>query len=212
MHDSKTQPDGGQQPVGGKKRVTVRRQNGLTIYSASAWPGWRDISNSFMGFVIIAVVLVPIFLVLRQIGLFIDDVVTNSWLNRVVFFVITGLVDLSIATPFVILLLWLPYFLVYQLSAKEFWIENETLCHTVRFLGIISRTRRIHFDRIMKIEIAPSGSIYHLKVVYEMRLPRLLYIILVYWNEKFTRWPWSSSMPSPPNRRPSGCRTNSPNK
>ena len=41
----------------------------------------------------------------------------------------------------------------------------------------------------MEIEIAPSGSLHHLKAVYKMNLPKWLHLILAYWNEKFTQWP-----------------------
>ena len=83
----------------------------------------------------------------------------------------------------------LPYFLLYQLSPKEFWLDGANLCHSVRLLGLIRRTRRIPFERCMEIKISPSGSKFHLKAVYKMRLPRLIHFIVVYWNEKLTTWP-----------------------
>ena len=91
----------------------------------------------------------------------------------------------------------MPCFLVYQISPKQFWIENNTFVHKIQLLGLIQRTRRIPFDRIYEIKISASTlssgsvnrSVYSLVVVYEMALPKWLKIILVYWNEKFTRWP-----------------------
>jgi len=172
-----------------RKRVVVSQQNGLTIYSASAWPGWQDILISIFGFVGIAIVLGFILFMFHMIRSMFDDFFGIEWLNNVLCFVIAGSFDLSLVAILGFILLWIPYFLIYQLSPKRVWIKEDMLCHTVRLFGIIPRTRRISFKRIMEIEIAPSGSLYHLKAVYEMKLPKWLYAILTYWNEKFTHWP-----------------------
>jgi len=172
-----------------KKRVVVSQQNGLTIYSARAWPGWQDILISIIGFFAFAIVLGFILFMFHMIRSMFDDFFGIEWLDDVFRFLIAGSFDLSLVALYGFALLWIPYFLIYQLSPKRVWIEDNMLCTTVRLFGIIPRTCRIQFKRIMEIKIAPSGSLYHLKAVYEMKLPKWLYAILTYWNEKFTHWP-----------------------
>lgn len=172
-----------------KKRVVVSQQNGLTIYSACAWPGWQDVFTSIIGFVGISILLGILLFVFYIISSVFDDFFGIEWLDSVLRFVIAGSFDLSLVAMLGFALLWIPYFLIYQLSPKRVWIEENMLCHTVRLFGIIPRTRRIPFERIMEIKIAPSGSLYHLKAIYEMKPPRWLYAILTYWNEKFALWP-----------------------
>ena len=162
----------------------------MTVYCASAWPGWRDIAATLIAFVIIAAVLTGVLLFFcRAIRSF--DAVSqyNTWLGRIFRFIFIGSVDFSFVVILAFLLLWMPYFVIYQLSPKEFWLDDRHLCHTVRLLGLIRRTRKIPFDRVMEIEIAPSVSVFHLKAVYKMKLPRLIHFIAVYWNEKLTTWP-----------------------
>jgi len=172
-----------------KKRVTVLEQNGLIIYSASAWPGSRDILYTVLGFVVVSFILAILLSFFHFIGQFFDGFFPFKWLNKILYCIIAGSFDLSLITILVLLLLWMPYFLIYQLSPKQVCIVEDSLHHTVRLFGIIPRTRKIPFERIMEIKIAPSGSLYHLKAVYEMKLPKWLYIILTYWNEKFSQWP-----------------------
>ena len=161
----------------------------MAIYSASAWPGWRDILNTILGFVVVSVILAVFLLFAHMLGRFFSDFFANEWLNKILYFIFAGSFDLSLVLILVLMLLWMPYFLLYQLSPKKVCIVGNSLHHTVRLFGFIIRTRKIPFERIMEIEIAPSGSIYHLKAVYEMKLPKWLFIILTYWNEKLSRWP-----------------------
>lgn len=161
----------------------------MTIYSASAWPGWRDILYTIFGFVIVSVILAVFLLFSHLLGRFFDDFFSIEWLNKIIYFIFAGSFDLSLIVIMVLLLLWMPYFLLYQVSPKQVCIVENSLHHTVRLFGIIPRTRKIPFERIMEIKIAPSGSLYHLKAVYEMKLPKWLYIILTYWNEKCSLWP-----------------------
>ncbi len=173
-----------------KKRLTARQRDGMTVYCASAWPGRRDIATTLITSVIIAILLTGLLsLICRAIRSF--DVVfpRQTWVIRILRFVFLSSFDLSFVAVLALLLLWLPYFAIYQLSPKEFWLDDRHLCHTVRLLGLIRRTRRIGFDRIMRIEIAPSVSVFHLKAVYKVKLPRPINFILVYWNEKLTSWP-----------------------
>jgi len=172
-----------------RKRVVVSQENGLTIYSARAWPGWQDILISIIGFVIVSIVLGFILFIFHMISSSFNDFFGIEWLDNVLRFVFAGSFDLSLVAMLGFILLWIPYFLIYQLSPKGVWMEEDMLCHTVRLFGIIPRTRTIPFKRIMEIKIARSGSLYHLKAVYEMKLPKWLYAILTYWNEKFTLWP-----------------------
>ncbi len=172
-----------------RKRVVVSQQNGLTIYSACAWPGWQGILISIIGFVVVSIVLGFTLFMFHMIGLIFDDFFGIEWLDSALRFVIASSFDLSLVALLGFALLWIPYFFVYQLSPKRVWIEENMLCHSVRLFGIIPRVRKIPIKRIMEVEIAPSGSVYHLKAVYEMKLPKWLHAALVYWNEKYTQWP-----------------------
>lgn len=173
-----------------KKRLSIRERDGMTVYCASAWPGWHAGGTTLVGVLIIAAILGGLVAFLYKVNASFDEVSQQSeWLGRILRFIFLGFLDLSFFGVLALLLLWSPYFLVYQLSPKEFWLDGENLCHTVRLLGVFRRTRRIGFDRVMEIEIAPSGSAFHLKAVYKMKLPRLIHFILTYWNEKLTMWP-----------------------
>jgi hypothetical protein len=177
-------------PDWNRKRLTIRRRDGMTVYCASAWPGWRDIAATLIAFVIIAAILAGLLSVFYKV-LFSFDVIFqyNTWLSRILRFIFIGSLDFTFVVILAFLLLWMPYWLIYQLSPKEFRLDDNHLCHTVRLFGLIRRTRRIPFDRIMEIKIAPSGSAFHLTAVYKMKLPRLIHFILVYWNEKLATWP-----------------------
>jgi hypothetical protein len=173
-----------------RKRLTIRRRDGRIVYCASAWPGWGAVAITLVAFIIIAAVLAGLIAFLHKLNASFDEVSQHSkWLGGILRFVFLGFLDLSFFATFALLLLWLPYFLIYQLSPKEFWLDGENLCHTVRLLGLLRHTRRIPFERIMEIEIAPSGSAFHLKAVYKMKLPGFVHFILTYWNEKLTTWP-----------------------
>ena len=189
MNEEESQSAVLHRPVDRKKRVTILEQDGLTIYSASAWPGWRDILYTALGFVVVLSILAFFLWFSHMIGRFFDGFFPYEWLNKIMFYIIAGSIDLSLIIILILLLFWLPYFFLYQVSPKQVCIVGNSLHHTVRLFGIIPRTRKIPFERIMEIKITPSGSLYHLKAVYEMRLPKLLHIILTYWNEKFSRWP-----------------------
>ena len=157
----------------------------MTVYCASAWPGWGDITATVIAAVIIAAVLAGLLLLFSEASRSFDAVFQpNTWLSRIVRFAFLGSLDLSFVLVLVLLLLWLPYFAIYQLSPKEFWLEDRHLCHTVRLLGLIRRTRRIPFDRVMEMKITPSGSAFHLTAVYKMRLPRFVHLVVDYWSEK----------------------------
>jgi len=189
MYDQETQCTKQHRHVDHKKRISFVEQNGMIIYSASAWPGWRDILYTIFGFAVVSVFLAVFLLFFHLLGRFFGDFFSTAWLNSILYFIFAGSFDLSLIVILALLLLWMPYFLLYQVSPKQVCIVGNSLHHTVRLFGIIPRTRKIPFERIIEIEIAPSGSLYHLKAVYEMKLPRWLYIILTYWNEKFSRWP-----------------------
>lgn len=145
---------------------------------------------TLIGFVVTAAFLSGVLLFFRTAIRSFDAVSEyNTWLGRIVRFLFIGSVDFTFVVILAFLLLWMPYWMIYQLSPKEFWLDGRHLCHTVRLFGLIGRTRRIPFDRIMEIKIAPSGSSFHLTAVYKMKLPRLIHFILVYWNEKLATWP-----------------------
>lgn len=162
----------------------------MAVYCASAWPGWNAVAVTLVAFVIIAAILVGVLAFIHKLNASIDEISEhNKWLSGILRYIFLGFLDLSFFGTLALLLLWLPYFLIYQLSPKEFWLDGDNLCHTVRLIGLIRRTRRIGFDRVMEIEIAPSGSSFNLQAVYQMKLPKLIRFILEYWNEKLTTWP-----------------------
>ena len=188
--DVQNSPDATGKRAGSQgKRLVVRQENGLTIYYASAWPGWSDVLTTFIAFVVVAALLAFMLFLFRLLGSFSEGFFEIAWLNKIMSFIFVGSFDFSLIAILAIFVLWMPYFLVYQLSPKRVWIEDRVLCHSVRLLWLIRRTRRIAFDRIAEIEVARSGRVYHLKAIYEMDLPRWLFFILTYWNEKFSRWP-----------------------
>jgi hypothetical protein len=180
-----------------QKRVQIKMEHGRTIYSAAAWPGWMDIRFTLVGFGVVALILAFFLFFGYQIGQFFRDFTPYDWLNRILLFVFSGGINPTFTFILGFILLWMPFFLIYQVSPKQFWIENNTLVHKIQLLGLIQRTHRIPFDRIYEIKISESTytsgsvsrSIYGLVVVYEMTLPKWVYYILAYWNEKFTRWP-----------------------
>ena len=145
------------------KRVTIAQNDRLKVYSAPAWCGWADIISTIVGFLIISFVLGVILFFANQFSHFFDDFFPFKWLNTLLSFLMAGIFDLSLLTILALALLWLPYFLLYQLSPKKVWIEDNNLCHRFRLLGVILRTRRIPFDRILEIEIKPSGKLYNLQ-------------------------------------------------
>lgn len=172
-----------------KKRVIIVRRQGLTIFRVSAWPGWRDIAITLCGAIIIAVILGGMLVLLHTVRSAFADLTSYPWVNRIVGFVVVGSFDFSVVAVLAFCLIWTPYFILYQLSPKELWIEDGRLCHTVRLLGLLPRTHRIPFDRITEIRIAPSGSIFHLKAIYTMKLPRFIHFFVAYWTDKPLRWP-----------------------
>ena len=177
-------------PGASRKRLTIRQRDGKIVYCASAWPGRRAVATTVIAFIIIAAIRAGLVAFVHKVNASFDEVSRrDKWLGGILGFIFLGFLDLSFFGLLALLWLWLPYFLIYQLSPKEFWLDGTSLCHTVRLLGLIRRTRRIPFDRVMEIEIAPSGSAFHLKAVYKIKLPRLIHFILAYWNEKFTTWP-----------------------
>ncbi len=52
-------------PDRNRKRLTSRRHDGMTVYCASAWPGWRDIALTLIAFVVTAVFLTGVLLFFR---------------------------------------------------------------------------------------------------------------------------------------------------
>jgi hypothetical protein len=138
-----------------------------------------------------------------QINHLFSQLTPFDWLNSILAAIFSGGLNPVFTIILVFLTILLPFYFIYQISPKQFWIENGTLVHQIQYLGLINRTRKISFDCIYEIKISSSTtsfrssfsrsrtefSIYGLCVVYEMNLPRWLKMILVYWNEKFTRWP-----------------------
>jgi len=188
--DVRNSPDATGKRAGSQgKRLVVHHEKGLTIYYASAWPGWSDVLTTFIAFVVVAALLAFMLFLFHLLGSFFEGFFEIAWLNKIMSFIFVGSFDFSLIAILAIFLLLMPDCLVYQLSPKRVWIEDRVLCHSVRLLWLIRRTRRIAFDRIVEIKVVQSGWLYHLKAIYEMDLPRWLFFILTYWNEEFSRWP-----------------------
>ena len=178
--------------AGDNKRVCVERTGGLEIYSVKGWPGFKDILNTCAGYLIVMFVFAVVLLISHSLINITKDLTPYGYFNRGVAFVIGCVGNMSMMLGLGVAAIIIPVMLVYQLSPKKFWIEDRCLCYSVKLLGVIRRDWKIPFDRILEIKITGSGSegnyIYHLSVLYERKLPKLLFIILVHWNERFTQW------------------------
>jgi|GEM_PF-2818987 len=186
-----------------ENRVHISNQGGRTVYSVKAWPGKAEIISTLTFFLMI-IFLLSVFLFFGyQIERSFGQLTPFDWLNNILVVIVGGGLDPFFTIVLVFLAIWAPFYFIYQISPKQFWVENNILVHQIQYLGLINRTRSIPFDRIYEIKISQSTTtyqssfsrnevkftIYGLYVIYEMDLPGWLKMILVYWNEKFTRWP-----------------------
>lgn len=178
-----------EQPI---QRVRIEQRNGQMIYVVPAWPGWQDVSNAAAIFLILFFILAVMFFVSHQVNRMFDHFFDIPWLDTLLSFIFAGCIDPILMASLGFVLILLPFYMVYQVSPKEFWIEDQCLCHRYRMASLWWRTRRIPFDRILEISVKTSRNnrliIYNLTAVYEMNLPKWLFIILVHWNERFTQW------------------------
>ena len=174
------------------QRVQIQQQGDVTVYSVGIWPGWGDIIAVFVGVLVFSIMLGGIFFAMYTIERiyheFFTDFLGVGWLHTVFMFLFTGLIDFSIIACLGLALLFMPYLLIYHLSPKKFWIENRTLFHTVWLLGFIPYKRKIPFEQILDVQAKPSNRRHSITVHYERTLPKLLFVILVYWNERLTQW------------------------
>jgi len=173
-----------------KQRVHIQNRSGTVVYSAGFWPGWSEvIMLSIVSLVVsgIAGFLAWAFHTFQTA--FHDSPIEPAWLNRILSFIFLGAFDISLIAGIGFLCLWMPYFLLYQLSPKKFWIENNTLYHAAYLLGFIPNKRKIPFKQILNVEAGESNGRYAVSVLYERTLPKWLFVIVVYWNEKLTQWP-----------------------
>lgn len=175
------------------QRVRIKDHNGVRIYSAGPWPGWSEVIMLSIALLVVSGLLVGVLYFIRQIqniyAEFFNDFIGISWLYTVFNFVVMGALDFSFVAGLALIVLWIPYFLIYQLSPKQFWIKNDTLFHTAYLLGFIPHKRKIPFERILNVEAEASNGRHAVTVLYERNLPKWLLVILVYWNEKLTQWP-----------------------
>lgn len=184
-----------------KQRIQIETRNGITVYSADAWPGWQDIANTCFAFLMISLLFAVLLFMMYQVRRILNGFVEYEWLNVTLSILLSGCFDFSLTLTLGFILLFIPYYLLYQLCPKQFWIADDCLYHRVRLAGLMTRTRRIPFERLLEISIGAccstsrrgnvekTSSVYSLKAVYEMKMPKWLFVILVYWNEKFTQWP-----------------------
>lgn len=182
------------------KRVKIAQDGGRTVYFADAWPGWDDIIGPLLNFVFVFVAIGIIFYYLsfvKFIAHSIDLAVNSEWLGRLTSSVIgclmLGVASIPLGFSLVIALilaihrlLELPYILVFNLSPKKFWLENKILHHKTLLAGFIPVNRKIPFDRILDIEIDHPGDLYKIKALYEMKLPKIVFVVLVFWSDKLT--------------------------
>lgn len=175
------------------KRVSIENQNGTTIYTAGFWPGCSEVIMLSVAFTVIAGLLVGLLYFIRHISMVYEEFFTDFLgipvLNTIFSFFIMGAIDFTFIIGLGFLVLWIPYFLSYQLSPKKFWIRDNTLYHKVRLLGFIPHQRKITFEQILNVEAEASNGRHTVSVLYERKLPKWLFVILVYWNEKLTQWP-----------------------
>ena len=175
------------------QRIHIQKQGDVTVYSVGAWPGWGDVIAVGVGALVISAMfggmLCFIYWIPRVYYEFFNDFLGVGWLHSIFMFIFFGAINLSIIVCLGLSLLFLPYVLIYQLSPKQFWIENDTLFHTARLLGFIPYKRKIPFGQVLDVQAEASNGKYAVTVLYERSLPKWLFVILVYWNEKFTQWP-----------------------
>ena len=112
----------------------------------------------------------------------------NPVLNFIIIYIVGTAIDISCIAGFAVIAIWMPYFILYILSPKKFWIEGNTVVHKFRLLGIIGPTRRIHFDKIRNIEVSESVNKHHLIVRYELKLPIWIRFFVEFWTDKTPQW------------------------
>ncbi|MHC4627776.1 MAG: hypothetical protein ACYTDV_12400, partial [Planctomycetota bacterium] len=99
-----------------RKRLTIRRGDGVTVYCASAWPGLGEVVTTLIASAIIAGLLAGLLLLFNKVTHSFDVIAEhNTWLSRILRFIFMGALDLSFVLVLALLLLWLPYWLAYQL-------------------------------------------------------------------------------------------------
>ena len=167
-------------------RIAANETAGRLVYSAGPWPGWLVLRDTFIVWAVVAVAVGAMLFIAHQFSSALYTFL-GDWLGSGVSFIIGGVIDWSAIGIFSLVLIMMPFFLIFELSAKQVWIENQTLYRRVVFLGI-PRTQCIPFDRIRDMTVSRSAGRWIVNVRYERKLPKLLYVILVYWNEKFTQW------------------------
>ena len=169
------------------KYITEEQKDGITVYSSGPWCGFGQLFGYIIVFLLVAfIACFPVYIrleLLKPVG----DIFESRWLNILITYGLGFLVDMSIVGVFGFVTLYMPYHLIYVLSPKKFWLEDNVLVQKVRLLGFIPKYRRVDFDRIHDIKVSPSGSCFNLSICYEPRLPKLMYAILVYWSDKFVQ-------------------------
>lgn len=158
--------------------------NGLKIYSVNFWPGWLQLLGYFFIFLIITVPVVFVIITFRNLINIMEDLFESSVLNYIFPSLLSIAMDITSLAIFALIAVWIPYFILYILSPKQFWIEGDTIVHKFRLLGILGPTRRIHFDNIRNIEVSKSGRRHHLKVRYDLTLPIWIRIFTEFWSDK----------------------------
>ena len=170
------------------QHVRIEKRDGVTVYSTGFWPGWHEVLGLCFVFALVAGAFAAILFAMYKINTMVEQFIEIGWLHTVLSFVFGFVFDLGLVAGFGFMVLWIPYFLMYQLSPKRFWIKNDVLHHIAYLLGFIPHKRSIPFERILNVDHSSANGGYHVTVHYERKLPKLIFIILVYWNEKLTQW------------------------
>ena len=178
---------------GPQQRIRIEERNGIRVYSAGFWPGWREVISLSLFGIFISAAFGVLFYIARNIQTiyreFFCDILDLPWLDMLFNGFLMSVTNFTLILGFAFFLtLWIPYFLIYCLSPKRYWIENDTLFHTAYLLGFIPNKRNIPFEQILDVQAKASNGKYAVTVLYERSLPKWLFVILVYWNENLTKW------------------------
>jgi hypothetical protein len=171
-----------------KQHVRIEIRDGITVYSTGFWSGWHELIGLCFCFVLFGAILVAILFAMHHINHIVDEFIEIPWLHIALSFFFGLAFDVGFLAFIALIVAWIPYFLIYQLSPKRFWIKDDVLYHTAYLLGFIPRKRTITFEQILNVQAEECNGRHAVEVLYERKLPKLIFIILVYWNEKLTQW------------------------
>ena len=167
-----------------KSRIDISQDGGLRIYSLKGWPGIEELVGLLLIFVIIAIMLGTVLGIMYFANTF-CEVLPWGWLRYIIYGVLTAGFSLSFIGVLVFVFLFIPYYLVYAMSPKRFWVEDDMFVHETKYAGIITRTKKVPLDIISEITAKRNGKkLFNIVIYYESQLPRWIVFIITYWSEK----------------------------